>query len=69
MTEEEEDMEMLSDLNTAKKNVISFDESPAYIKVKLSSTKLINLFIRHPFNYAKGCPVQIAAIIINFKGG
>ena len=34
MTEEEEDMEMLSDLNTAKKNVISFDESPAYIKVK-----------------------------------
>ena len=33
MTEQEEDEELLSDLNTAKANVISFDESPAYIKV------------------------------------
>ena len=32
MTEQEEDEELLSDLNAAKKNVISFDESPAYIK-------------------------------------
>jgi len=32
MTEQEEDEELLSDLNTAKNNVISFDESPAYIK-------------------------------------
>ena len=33
MTEQEEDEELLSDLNQAKKNVISFDESPNYIKV------------------------------------
>ena len=33
MTEQEEDEELLSDLNTAKKTVISFDESPNYIKV------------------------------------
>ena len=33
MTEQEEDEELLSDLNQAKKTVISFDESPAYIKV------------------------------------
>jgi len=32
MTEQEEDEELLSDLNQTKKNVISFDESPAYIK-------------------------------------
>ena len=32
MTEQEEDEELQSDLNAAKKNVISFDESPAYIK-------------------------------------
>ena len=32
MTEQEEDEELLSDLNSAKKNVVSFDESPAYIK-------------------------------------
>ena len=36
MTEQEEDEELLSDLNQTKKNVISFDESPAYIKVRLS---------------------------------
>ena len=35
MTEQEEDEELLSDLNQAKKTVISFDESPAYIKVGL----------------------------------
>ena len=33
MTEQEEDEELLSDLNQAKKTVISFDESPPYIKV------------------------------------
>ena len=33
MTEQEEDEELLSDLNTAKKTVISFDESPNYVKV------------------------------------
>ena len=32
MTEQEEDEELLSDLNSAKKNVVSFDESPPYIK-------------------------------------
>ncbi|XP_023332066.1 chromatin-remodeling complex ATPase chain Iswi [Eurytemora carolleeae] len=32
MTEQEEDEELLSDLNQAKKTVISFDESPPYIK-------------------------------------
>ena len=32
MAEQEEDEELLSDLNSAKKNVVSFDESPAYIK-------------------------------------
>ena len=32
MTEQEEDEDLLSDLNAAKKNVISFDESPPYIK-------------------------------------
>jgi len=32
MTEQEEDEELLSDLNQAKKNIISFDESPSYIK-------------------------------------
>merc|ERR1740123_1885102 len=31
-TEQEEDEELLSDLNQAKKNIISFDESPSYIK-------------------------------------
>jgi hypothetical protein len=33
MTEQEEDEELLSDLNQAKKIAVSFDESPAYIKV------------------------------------
>ena len=33
MTEQEEDEELLTDLNNAKKNMISFDESPSYIKV------------------------------------
>ena len=32
MTEQEEDEEILADLNQSKKHVISFDESPAYIK-------------------------------------
>jgi len=32
MTEQEEDEELMSDLNVAKKNVVSFDESPPYIK-------------------------------------
>merc|ERR1711884_26424 len=32
MTEQEEDEELLTDLNNAKKNLISFDESPHYIK-------------------------------------
>ena len=32
MTEQEEDEEILNDLNHTKKTVISFDESPAYIK-------------------------------------
>ena len=32
MTEQEEDEELLTDLNHAKKNVISFDESPHFIK-------------------------------------
>jgi SWI/SNF-related matrix-associated actin-dependent regulator of chromatin subfamily A member 5 len=32
MTEQEEDEELLSDLNQAKKTVISFDESPSFIK-------------------------------------
>ena len=46
MTEQEEDEELLTDLNNAKKNVISFDESPSYIKVNISFfnifTKLLN---------------------------
>ena len=32
MTEQEEDEELLTDLNHAKKNMIQFDESPHYIK-------------------------------------
>ena len=32
MTEAEEDEELLTDLHSSKKNVISFDASPAYIK-------------------------------------
>lgn len=32
MTEQEEDEELLTDLNHAKKSVVSFDESPHYIK-------------------------------------
>ena len=32
MTEQEEDEELLTDLNQAKKSVLSFDESPHYIK-------------------------------------
>ena len=32
MTEQEEDEELLADLHASKKNVISFDASPAYIK-------------------------------------
>ena len=32
MTEQEEDEELLTDLNTSKKNVISFQESPHYVK-------------------------------------
>merc|ERR1712226_131361 len=32
MTEQEEDEELLTDLNHSKKTVISFDESPSYIK-------------------------------------
>jgi len=32
MTEQEEDEELLTDLNHSKKNLISFDESPHYIK-------------------------------------
>ena len=38
MTEQEEDEELLSDLNQAKTNVIQFDESPAYIKVRIMIT-------------------------------
>ena len=33
MTEREEDEELLSDHNSDEANVLSFDESPAYIKV------------------------------------
>ena len=36
MTEQEEDEELLTDLNQAKKTVISFDESPTFIKVTLN---------------------------------
>ena len=32
MTEQEEDEELLTDLNHAKKNMVQFDESPNYIK-------------------------------------
>ena len=32
MTEQEEDEELLADLHQAKKNIISFDASPNYIK-------------------------------------
>ena len=32
MTEQEEDEELLTDLNHSKKNTVSFDESPHYIK-------------------------------------
>ncbi len=42
MTEQEEDEELLSDLNTAKKTVISFDESPNYIKV--STEHIFSIF-------------------------
>ena len=37
MTEQEEDEELLTDLNQGKKNMVVFDESPAYIKVRLST--------------------------------
>ena len=42
MTEQEEDEELLTDLNNAKKNMISFDESPSYIKVSILF--LVNFF-------------------------
>ena len=32
MTEQEEDEELLADLHQAKKNIISFDASPNFIK-------------------------------------
>ena len=32
MTEQEEDEELMTDLNQSKKSVVSFDESPHYIK-------------------------------------
>ena len=32
MTEQEEDEELLADLHSAKKNIITFDASPNYIK-------------------------------------
>ena len=32
MTEQEEDDEILNDLNHSKKNMVQFDESPAYVK-------------------------------------
>ena len=32
MTEQEEDEELLADLHAAKKNIISFDSSPNFIK-------------------------------------
>ena len=44
MTEQEEDEELLSDLNQAKKTVISFDESPPYIKV--CDLMLLKLLVR-----------------------
>jgi hypothetical protein len=34
MTEQEEDEELLTDLNKGKKNLVVFDESPAFIKVR-----------------------------------
>ena len=48
MTEQEEDEELLSDLNQAKKNVISFDESPSYIKVRLYQ------YIVDPYHFYTG---------------
>ncbi len=41
MTEQEEDEELLSDLNQAKKIAVSFDESPAYIKVGTYLTYIV----------------------------
>ena len=35
MTEQEEDEELLTDLNHSKKNTVTFDESPHYIKGKV----------------------------------
>ena len=50
MTEQEEDEELLTDLNQGKKNMVVFDESPAYIKVRsfthcLRNNIVITLFI------------------------
>ena len=42
MTEQEEDEELLTDLNQAKKTVISFDESPTFIKVTLN--RVVSLY-------------------------
>ena len=46
MTEQEEDEELMSDLNVAKKNVVSFDESPPYIKFG----KMRDYQVSHEFN-------------------
>ena len=46
MTEQEEDEELLSDLNQAKKVAISFDESPAYIKVSDHKMKNIQFLLQ-----------------------
>jgi hypothetical protein len=43
MTEQEEDEELLSDLNQAKKVTVSFDESPPYIKVGHNEQKIFFL--------------------------
>ena len=40
MTEQEEDEELLTDLNQGKKNMVVFDESPAYIKVRSFTHRL-----------------------------
>ena len=60
MTEQEEDEELLSDLNQAKKTVISFDESPPYIKV--CDLMLLKLLVRK----FREIPLNSKIILRNF---
>ena len=54
MTEQEEDEELLTDLNQGKKNMVVFDESPAYIKVRLQFTVYLLLSKVHFSDFFEG---------------